>query len=214
MNSVTIQLAILIFCLATGARAGKEGTIQCANLIYGGTHTSRCFSDQFLTAVQKQTTIPTERRFKAVKLSDDELFKYPFVVMTGEGTFRLTKKERENLKKYISKGGFLLASAGCSNGQWDQCFRREMRKVLGKNELKKISMTHPVFRTVKKIKKLEAGKEAFLEGIEINGKVVVLYSPEGLNNSQNAEGCCCCGGNEISNAMDVMVNIFVYALLH
>ncbi len=204
-------------CLTLTPRAGKEGTIQCANLIYGGNHTSRCFSDQFLTAVQKQTTIPTERRFKSVKLADDELFKYPFVVMTGESTFQLTAKERENLKKYISRGGFLLASAGCSNSQWDRSFRREMKKVLGKDRLTKIEMDHPVFRTVKTIKKLQLHRPdagARLEGIEINGKIVAIYSPHGLNDTSHTEGCCCCGGNEIGNAMEVMVNIFVYALLH
>ena len=28
------------------------------------------------------------------------------------------------------------------------------------------------------------------------------------------EGCCCCGGNEIENSLEVNVNILVYALLH
>ena len=27
---------------------GKEGVVQCGNLIYAGTQTSRCFSDEFL----------------------------------------------------------------------------------------------------------------------------------------------------------------------
>ena len=94
--------------------AAKEATVQCANLIYAGNRTSRCFSDQFLSEVQKKTTIATERRFKPVKLAADELFQFPFVVMTGEGDFHLTSTERDNLKAYLEGGGFLLASAGCS----------------------------------------------------------------------------------------------------
>ncbi|MCK9589303.1 MAG: hypothetical protein M0Q93_08065, partial [Terrimicrobiaceae bacterium] len=61
--------------------------VQCAILIYGGTQTSRCFSDEFLSAVQRETTITTERRFKSVKLATEEVFGYPFAVMTGEADF-------------------------------------------------------------------------------------------------------------------------------
>ena len=43
----------------------EDKPIQCANLIYGGMHTSRCFSDEFLNAAQKQTTVATERRSTA-----------------------------------------------------------------------------------------------------------------------------------------------------
>src|SRR5688500_4091131 len=93
--------------------------VQCGNLIYGGTQTSRCFSDEFLSAVQRETTIQTERRFRAVKLASDELFDFPFVVMTGEADFQLTSKERENLKRYLENGGFLLASAGCSSSKFN-----------------------------------------------------------------------------------------------
>lgn len=204
------------FLVACGVYA-KEGTIQCANLIYGGNHTSKCFSDEFLSEVQSKTTIPTERRFKSVKLASDELFTYPFVIMTGESRFFFTKQERKNLKQYLTSGGFLLASAGCSNKEWDSSFRREMKAIFEENVLEKIDMTHPVFRTVNKIENLKlhhAGEEAVLEGVKTDGKIAVIYSPHGLNDTAHTEGCCCCGGNEIENSLAVNVNIFVYALLY
>ncbi|MBI3986485.1 MAG: DUF4159 domain-containing protein [Lentisphaerae bacterium] len=203
--------------LAAAPSLAKEGTIQCANLIYGGTHTSRCFSDEFLSSVQKETTIPTERRFKTVKLGSEELFQYPFVMMTGESNFHFSTQERENMKKYLTRGGFLLASAGCSNKEWDRAFRREMRSIFDDKALKKLDMTHPLFRTVHEIKALKlthGGENARLEGVEWNGKLVVIYSPQGLNDTAHSEGCCCCGGNEIGNSLEMNVNIFVYALLY
>ncbi len=197
--------------------SAKEGAIQCANLIYGGTHTSRCFSDEFLSSVQRETTIATERRFKSVKLSSDELFKYPFVMITGESSFRFTAAERQNMKKYLTSGGFLLASAGCSNKDWDRSFRREMKAIFDKDVLEKIEMDHPIFRTVSDIKELKlhhAAEPARLEGVARGGKLVVVYSPHGLNDTTHTQGCCCCGGNEIENSLQVNVNILVYALLH
>lgn len=210
-------LAAVLLAVGETALLAKEGAIQCANLIYGGTHTSRCFSDEFLSAVQRETTVATERRFKAVKLASDELFRYPFVVLTGEEDFHFTQPERVNLKKYLTSGGFLLASAGCSSRAWDQAFRREMQALFADAPLKKVALEHPLFRTVYKIEKLtltHGGTEPVLEGLELNGKFVVIYSPHGLNDTAHTEGCCCCGGNEIANSMQVNVNVFVYALLH
>jgi hypothetical protein len=202
--------------LCAGVRA-EDKPIQCANLIYGGRHTSRCFSDEFLTAAQKLTTVATERRFRSVKLDSEELFSYPFVLITGEEDFMLSQKEREHLKKYCENGGFLLASAGCSSSPFDRAFRREIESVFGKDELKELPMDHAILRTVTEIKEFNLKHQdagAKLWGLERNGKVVIVYSPHGLNDTQNAEGCCCCGGNEIRNALEINVNILVYALCH
>lgn len=218
MNSgrLSLVLAFMTFALPGGAWA-KEAAVRCANLIYAGTQTSRCFSDEFLSAVQRESTIATERRFKSVKLDSDELFSFPFVVMTGEKEFNLSSKERENLKKYLTRGGFLLASAGCSSQDWDRSFRREMRLVLPEKPLKRIAMDHAIFKTVKTIKDLKlshGGSDPHLEGIENDGKMVAIYSSQGLNDTAHTVGCCCCGGNEIVNSMEVNVNILVYALTH
>lgn len=215
MKHMTVIILVLLG-LCRGAEA-KDGVIQCANLIYGGTHTSRCFSAEFLSAVQKNTTIRTERRFKSIKLAGNELFDYPFAVITGEADFHFTAKEREHLKTYIENGGFLLASAGCSSEAFDRAFHREMKRIFGNDCFKDLPMDHPVFSTVHTIKKLDLKHESSapkLVGLEINGKIAVIYSHHGLNDTAHAEGCCCCGGNEITNAIDVNTNILVYAVLH
>lgn len=217
MKTRTILTVAALTLFAAPPSHAKEGVVQCANLIYAGTVTSRCFSDEFLSEAQRKTTIKTERRFKPVKMASDELFKYPFAIMTGEGDFRLAGKEREKLKKYLNSGGFLLASAGCSSASYDTAFRTEMKTIFGAGALKRIDIKHPIYRTVKKIEQFDMKSdvgEVFLEGVEVGGKLVVVYSKEGLNDTSHTEGCCCCGGNEIRNSLMLNVNIFAYALLH
>lgn len=215
-----MKLLLFLFTLVLLAQptfAQKDGAVECGLLIYSGTKTSRCFSDEFLSTVQQKTSIATERRFKPVKLATDELFKMPFVILTGEGDFQLTPKERENLKKYVENGGFLLASAGCSNQDFNTAFQREIKQILGADALKPLTADHAVFRTVFDVKSLPLSKSsgvAQLQGVEKNGKLVVLYSTDGLNDSHHADGCCCCGGNEISNSLQMNANILAYALLH
>jgi len=193
-----------------------DSIVQVANLVYAGTKSSKCFSDHFLAQTEKDSAISTSRRFHAVKLGSGELFNFPLVIMTGEGSFSLPDSERENLRKYVNRGGFLLASAGCSSKEWDRCFRSEMAQVFPDTPLQTIGMEHPVFHMVKDIKTLNAkhGKPRPLEGIHVGGRLAVLYSQDGLNDTEHTQGCCCCGGNEITNAVDVNVNVLAYALTY
>jgi hypothetical protein len=193
---------------------GEGGAVQCANLIYAGTRSSVCFSDKFLSLLARDTTISTARKFKPVKTADDEVFEYPFAVMTGEGEFTLTDQERDNLRRYLDRGGFLLASAGCSSKLWDTSFRAEVAAIYPDRSLEVISMDSDIFHTVYDFDVLETkGAPAQLEGLRIGGKIVMIYSPDGLNDTSTTHGCCCCGGNEIQNAQQVNANILAYALL-
>lgn len=218
MTRFKLLLGLLLVGIVQPISAGQD-VIQCANLIYGGTHKSRCFSDEFLSEMQKETAIPTERNFRSVKLESDELFSYPFVMITGEQSFLFTEQERENLEEYLCNGGFMLASAGCSSKTFDEAFRKNIKSIFGEERpLVKIDMDHPLFRTVYDIKEIKLKRAVeeppALEGIEIDGKLVLIYSPHGLNDTSNTEGCCCCGGNEIKNALEINANVLVYSLLH
>jgi hypothetical protein len=195
-----------------------KALVRCANLVYAGNKTSKCFSDNFLTTLELETNITPLKSFESVKLAGEKVFEYPFAVMTGEGVFSLHEAERTNLRSYLERGGFLLASAGCSSRDWGRSFRREMKKVFPEHDLQDVSMDHPLFETVFDIRHCKLRKSsgsATLQGLELDGRIVVIYSPEGLNDTANAgRGCCCCGGNEIANSREINVNIITYALTH
>jgi hypothetical protein len=219
-GSFSPLLAALLtaLCLATAraaeAPAGGSDLVECANLIYAGTKSSVCFSEEFLSAVAAETSICTARKFKPVKLAEREVFRFPFAVMTGEGAFSLTDEERRNLKAYLEKGGFLLASAGCSSKEWSASFEREFAAVFPDRQLAEVPMDHPIFRTVYDITRLDTKhQDAKLQGLTLGGKIVLIYTPDGLNDTTTMHGCCCCGGNEIKNSQQVNANILAYALL-
>jgi hypothetical protein len=193
-----------------------DSIVQVANLVYSGTKSSQCFSDHFLVKAEKESAISTSRRFHAVKLGSDELFGFPLVIMTGEGAFALPDQERQNLRRFAERGGLVLASAGCSSQEWDRSFRREMAKVFPEYPLQPLGMDHPVFHTVYEIAELKAkhGKPKPIEGVSLGGRLGVIYSQDGLNDTAHTQGCCCCGGNELSNAVQINVNILAYALLY
>ncbi|MGA2059442.1 MAG: DUF4159 domain-containing protein [Thermoguttaceae bacterium] len=220
---LTVIAAVAVACPVLGAepdarQSGGEpdGIVQVANLVYAGTKSSRCFSDHFLIKAEKETAISTSRRFHAVKLNSENLYEFPLVIMTGEGDFQLSDAERESLRRYIENGGFLLASAGCSSLEWDRAFRREMALIFPNNPLQTIDISHPIFHTVYEIKDLHGQHGAVhpLAGVSIGGRLGVIYSQDGLNDTSHTTGCCCCGGNEFTNAIDINVNILAYALTY
>ncbi len=198
---------------STGGEAAS--VVQVANLIYAGTKTSECFADHFLRRAEQSSSITTSRRLHSVKLSSEEIFSFPLLIMTGEGEFTLLSEERENLRQFIERGGFLLASSGCSSEDWDRSFRSEMAKIFPDKELQELSLSHLVFHTAYDIETLEAkhGTPKPLVGLQFGSRLGVLYSQDGLNDTSNTHGCCCCGGNEITNAEEINVNILVYSLL-
>jgi hypothetical protein len=193
-----------------------DGIVQVANLVYAGTKSSRCFSDHFLIKAEQESAISTSRRFHAVKLASRQIYEFPLLIMTGEGTFRLSDQERECLKEYVERGGFLLASAGCSSIEWDRSFRAEMAVVFPEHPLEPIDLGHPMFHTVYEIRSLQAahGTPRPLVGVSLGGRLGVVYSQDGLNDTGHTQGCCCCGGNELVNAIEINVNLLAYALTY
>ena len=195
----------------------QPGLVNCANLVYGSGKSSVCFSSEFLSQINRETFIQSNERLVQVPLESGDLHQFPFAVMTGEGSFQLSPQQRKNMRDYLQAGGFIIASAGCSSKPWQDSFRNEIQKVFPEITLKRLDFTHPVFHTVYDINELKCkgSHRAHLEGLEIDGKIVCIFSPDGLNDTSKAGGnCCCCGGNEIKNARQMNVNLLAYTLTH
>jgi hypothetical protein len=195
----------------------RPGHVNCAILTYGNGKTSRCFSNEFLSQISRETHINCNPKFVSAMLESTELFECPFAVMTGEGGFDLTEAQRVNMRNYLENGGFIIASAGCSSEEWQASFRQAIASVFPDVPLRRLEASHPVFHTVYDIRELKCKgtHQAHLEGLELDGKIVLIFSPDGLNDTGKAgPRCCCCGGNEIQNARQMNVNLLAYTLTH
>ncbi|MEO1237908.1 MAG: DUF4159 domain-containing protein [Planctomycetota bacterium] len=196
-----------------------DGTVRAAKLVYANNKSSVCFSERFLTEVAEQTHIATHDKLVPVKSDSAELFDHPFAVMTGEGAFTLTDAQVDNLRTYLEFGGFVIASAGCSSKDWNRSMGRSIDRLFPDAELTTLDADHPIFHSVYDITssryKSGGARLPELRALERDGRVVLIWSPDGLNDTANAGGnCCCCGGNEIKSAKQLNVNILAYALTH
>ena len=173
------------------------------------------------------TGISVNLEKKFVNADIDQLSNHPFVFMHGRNEFTLTEEERESLKIYLQLGGFLFADSICSSEDFTKSFRSEMQKIFGE-DLKPIPPTHPIWTgrelvhniqsvTLRK-KRGETGKydeiegPPDLEGYEVDGRLVVVFSQHDLSCAMESVTVSQCDGYKRDDAEKIGVNVLLYRL--
>ncbi len=215
MNNILLIALGLTAATPVPGAPERPGAVRVALVGHAGQAPIECFGAGFLDLLAFETTIEVDRTLAIVELHDDRLFEFPFVIMTGEGGFTLNDRERTNMRRHVLSGGTLVASAGCSNALWAGSMREELARVFPEAPLERIAPGHEVFGMVFEVADLVTtrGKPGEVWGIEVGGRLAVVFSPQGLNDSAGAVGgCCCCGGDEIRQARFLNANLVVYSL--
>lgn len=115
-----------------------------------------------------------------VEVGSPDLFKYPFVHMTGHGNVVFSNQEIENLRTYLLGGGFLHID---DNYGMDKFIRTELKKLFPNQELVELPSNHPIFHQkydfngIPKIHEHD-DKPAQAFGIIVDGRLVCLYTYE------------------------------------
>ncbi len=77
-----------------------------------------------------------------VEVSSIDIFNYPIIFMTGHGNVFFDEATIENLKSYLTSGGFLHIS---DNYGLDAYVRREFKKIFPNLEFQEIPFNHPIY---------------------------------------------------------------------
>ena len=169
-----------------------------------------------LAAIAERTTLPVSRTEARVTLTDERLWDYPFLHMTGHGTVRFTDAEVARLRDYLTRGGFLHAD---DNYGLDESFRREIARVFPDRPLVEVPLSHPVYHAVydmpKGLPKVHEhdGKPPRGYGIFVGERLVVFYSHESdLGNGWEDPGTYNDPPESHEAALRMGINLFVYAV--
>lgn len=79
---------------------------------------------------------------KTVEATSIEIFNYPIIFMTGHGNVFLNDDAVQNLRNYLTSGGFLHVS---DNYGMNEYMRRELKKVFPKLDFQEIPYNHPIY---------------------------------------------------------------------
>ncbi len=104
----------------------------------------------FMTRLEELTPTHLERwengdqGIVAVRATDPDIFKCPFLFMTDPGSVTFSQSEIEGLRRYLLKGGFLWADDLWGNRAWSY-FETEMRRIFPEYSIEEITPEHPIF---------------------------------------------------------------------
>ena len=175
-------LAILAFATITIDATPTRLTVARVQYDGGGDWYANPSSiSNLLAAIAERTTLPVERREARVTLLDDRLWDYPFLHITGHGNIKLSDREVERLREYLTRGGFLHVS---DNYGLDSSFRREIARVFPERPLVDVPLKHPIYNLVyefpKGLPKIHEhdGKPPRGLGIFLGDRLAVFYDYE------------------------------------
>ena len=169
----------------TSPRYTDPSSFTIARLKYGGGgdwYWGRSAIPNMLKFIKENTNIPVNESTLVgepwVSIMDKELFNYPFLFMTGHGNVRFTDEEIDQLRNYLTNGGFLFANDSYG---LDKSFREEIKKVFPDRELVELPASYGTYHCyydfpngLPKIHKHE-GKPAQGFGIFHENRLVVFY---------------------------------------
>ncbi|NLR92482.1 MULTISPECIES: DUF4159 domain-containing protein [Flammeovirga] len=116
-----------------------------------------------------------------VEVGSPELFNYSYVYLTGHGNIVFSDSDADNLRQYLTNGGFLHVD---DNYGLDKFIRLEMKKVFPELDFVELPFDHPIYHQAYKfpngIPKIHEhdGKPAQGFGLIYEGRLVCYYSYE------------------------------------
>jgi len=126
----------------------RKSSFTIARLKYGGG--GDWYSDpsslpNLLNFIKENTNIDAASKEVRVEISDEALFSYPYIYMTGHGNVRFSEDEAKRFRRYLTGGGFLHID---DNYGIDKSFRREMKKVFPDKEFVELPFRHGIYHCV------------------------------------------------------------------
>ncbi len=101
--------------------------------------------------LQQVTSMRVNPNGRVLRLTDPDLFNYPWIYMVEPGALLLHDEEVPILKKYLENGGVLMADDFWGDWQWEG-FASQIKRVLPERQFQDLPIEHPIFHSVFDIK--------------------------------------------------------------
>jgi hypothetical protein len=157
-----------------------------------------------------------------IQLGKDDPFDAQMLYLTGVGEVSFTEREREVLRTYVERGGFIFAEAACGSARFDRSFRELARQLWPDHPLEPMPLGHPLFELgeplgdvlySQTVLKAHPGlKGPQLEAVETSGRTVLVYSPYDISSAIDGHPCFQCPSVLEPSAGLLAMKIVLYGL--
>jgi len=118
----------------------------------GGWRTDYPDSDlNFSLRLQQLTTLKVNPNPIILRLTDDELFDYPFIYIIEPGALVFSEDEVLALRRYCLNGGFLMVDDFWGDSQYEN-LRSELKRVFPDRDPFDVPLSHEIFHCVYDLK--------------------------------------------------------------
>ncbi len=211
----------------------ERGLLEIAKLRHsGGWDTAPRALSNLLQALNDTVGVAASRNSETIPVTLEELTRFPLVYMHGRYSFTLEQPQRDALRDYIGRGGVLFADACCGSTRFDRSFRDLVKQVFPEHELREIPAEHELYtRAVghdipqatrrrlvptaanASLQTREETGPPLLEGVEIDGRLAVIYSRYDISCALEHQASLACDGYLEEDAAKIAVNVVLYAML-
>jgi hypothetical protein len=105
----------------------------------------------FSYRLQQLTSLKVNPNPVILRLTDDELYDYPFIYMIEPGSLVFSEEEVFALRKYLLNGGFLMVDDFWGDYEW-QNFYEQIKRVFPDREPEELDISHEIFQCVYRLK--------------------------------------------------------------
>lgn len=137
--------------LPINQRSNPQYEFEFARVVYdGGYEWPRWRADwpdaefHFSKGLKRLTRIDVSSESAVIALDDQSLFEYPWLYVVEVGYWSLSNSERNNLKEYLLRGGFLMVDDFHGIREWAN-FESVMRDVFPDRKIVKLAHTSALF---------------------------------------------------------------------
>ena len=199
----------------------------------GGSNCAPRAIPRLMEAAVARYGMPVSVQVEKITLTIPDLSDYPILFMHGRNAFRFSSLEREALRKYVDRGGFLFVNSICASTAFTKSFEEEMKLIFPDEPLVLIPTDDPLYgedyggKNIEKVKLRLAQKtpgrriEAIvrdlppeLSGIRRDGRLGVIFSPYDISCALEKLNSIECSGYSQESAMDIGMNALLYAMEH
>ncbi len=179
---IVVPLLVTV-CLAQGNQESSSLVIARVKYQGGGDwYNDPTAIPNLCTFVRANTHVDIALEEAQVSLTDETLFSYPFLFLTGHGQLSLSDEEIMKLRTYLLHGGFLYAD---DDYGLDETFRKAMKEVFPSRELIELPFSHGIYsihyRFDNGLPKIHEHDNQPPQGFGIfddNGRLMVFYTYE------------------------------------
>jgi hypothetical protein len=101
--------------------------------------------------LQQLTSLKVNPDPKVLRLTDKDLFNYPFIYIVEPGELLFSEDEVAALRRYLLNGGFLMVDDFWGEEQWLNMYR-QLKRALPEHEPVELPLDHPIFHCVFSLK--------------------------------------------------------------